>query len=134
MDTANLILLNIVEGGLKLLHPMMPFLTEELYQKLPHTLTKAESITIASYPVANAEFISDELEGQFEDLFNVVKMIRSLSSSVNLPGNVKPKVFVLFVNPDPKQREIMSKNNQLIVALSKSSDVIKFRWFFSLFY
>ena len=109
---------------------MMPFLTEELYQKLPHTLTKAESITIASYPVANEEFISKELEGQFEDLFNVVKLTRSLISSVNLPGNVKPKAFVLFVNPDPKQREIISKNSQLIVTLSKIGEVIKFSWFF----
>ena len=108
---------------------MMPFLTEELYQKLPNTLTKAESITIAQYPGAKEEFISKEIEDQFDDLFNIVKMIRSLISSVNLPGNVKPKVFVLFVNPDSKQRELITKNDKLIVTLAKISEVIKFNLF-----
>jgi len=126
VETANLILLTILEEGLKLLHPMMPFLTEELYQKLPNTLTKAESITIATYPVEKEEWINKDIEGQLEELFVMVKTIRSLISSVNLPNSIKPKVFVLFINPDNRQRELITKNDKLIMTLAKISEVLIF--------
>ena len=126
LDTCNLILLTILEEGLKLLHPMMPFITEELYQKLPTTTTKADSITIARYPIEKEALINKEIESQFEEIFNTVKTIRSLISSVNLPSSVKPKVFVLFINQDQKQRDLIHSNERLIVTLAKISEVY---WF-----
>ena len=126
LETTNLILLTILEDGLKLLHPMMPFLTEELYQKLPFTLSKSDSITIASYPIENEEYINKDIENQFDELFVMVKTIRSLMSSVNLPSSVKPKVFVLFLNEDVKHRELIQNNQKTVVTLAKLSEVFIF--------
>lgn len=131
LEIANLVLLTILEEGLKLLHPMMPFLTEELYQKLPKTNSKAESITIASYPVENPAFINVEIENQCADLFSIVKTIRSSMASVNIPPSVKPKVFAVLLEKDPKMNELIQTNEKLIVTLAKISEVALFFHFFT---
>lgn len=51
-EIAAFTLFTCLENGLRALHPMMPFITEELYQKLPSFPGKAKSITIAPYPTA----------------------------------------------------------------------------------
>lgn len=126
IEIANLVLLTILEEGLKLLHPMMPFITEELYQKLPNSNSKADSITIACYPIEKESLINKENEANFDELFGIVKTIRSLISSVNLPNNVKPKVFFLFINQDLSQKELIQNNKNLIVTLAKISEVMTF--------
>ena len=63
-------LFTCIETGLRLLHPMMPFLTEELYQKLPSFPDKKVSISIANYPAALETNIEDK---SFLDLFSTAE-------------------------------------------------------------
>jgi len=53
---------------MRLLHPMMPFLSEELYQKLPAFAGKCESIVIANYPEENKEWINEQVENDFNKI------------------------------------------------------------------
>lgn len=63
------VLFHVLQTALRLLHPMMPFVTEELYQKLPAFEGKAKSITIASYPQHDPALDAPLSVEQFELLF-----------------------------------------------------------------
>ena len=102
---------------------MMPFLTEELYQKLPNTPTKRESITIAEYPIGNNEWENEEIENIFDEIFNFVKVTRSVIASVNIPPSVKLKVFVVFNEEGEKQKRQFEENKRLAIDLAKISEV-----------
>jgi valyl-tRNA synthetase len=74
-------LYSCLQTGLVLLHPFMPFVTEELYQILPKRKdSSAASIMIAEYPEENSVFNAPEVEKSFEKILGVVKAIRSLST------------------------------------------------------
>ena len=88
-------LAHVLEGILKLLHPFMPHITEELW----HTLTgigEEDCLAIQRYPTANAALIAPELEQQFELLIDVIRTIRNLRAE----AGVKPsaKIEVIFKN------------------------------------
>ena len=96
-----------IESGLRLLHPLMPYITEELYQKLwyivkdqPNNSTilqKSESISIAKYPMFIEEHEDKEVEQEFQLIVRIVKAIRELKGSVNLAPSIKPEVFGVFL-------------------------------------
>ncbi|KAI9293757.1 valyl-tRNA synthetase [Neoconidiobolus thromboides FSU 785] len=83
-----------LEGGLKLLHPFMPFLTEELYQRLPRrTDDKVPSICIASFPVGETTYENSEADALFESAYSAVKSARSLLADNGITkGEVKGKL------------------------------------------
>lgn len=82
-----------LEVQLRLLHPMMPFITEELWQRLPGRGTLGESetptIMLAKYPEVNTDYINDKAEESMTIILDIVKACRSLRSSYNiLPKNL----------------------------------------------
>lgn len=84
-----------LDFGLRLLHPTMPYLTEELFQRLPHRADQTfESICIASFPVQVKSFESEQVEEKMKDLLNAVKAFRSQLSALNVPSNAKPHVIL----------------------------------------
>ncbi len=70
----------VLETTLRLLHPIMPFVTEELWQRLPH---EGETITGAFWPAADHRFDDDTLEGEMAHLVQVVRAIRNLRREVD---------------------------------------------------
>lgn len=98
----------------------MPFISEELYQKLPNFNGKIESICIAPYPQANGwRLDSERLKDDFEVVYNVVKTIRSIAANINLPNNAKAPVLIIPL----KNADALKDNEKLISTLSKSGDV-----------
>jgi valyl-tRNA synthetase len=76
-------MLTTLESTLRLLHPFMPFITEEIWQKMPRT---GDTIVLAPYPQPVA--ISDEdrgLEGIMDDIITVITAIRTMRSELNIP-------------------------------------------------
>ncbi|KAJ9082143.1 valine--tRNA ligase [Entomophthora muscae] len=74
-----------LEAGLKLLHPFMPFLTEELYQRLPRRPQDTiPSICLARYPVVKASYDSPTADKDFEHSFAAVRAARSLFADNNI--------------------------------------------------
>ena len=92
---ANLIAQNVIvyilEGILKMLHPFMPFITEEIYQVLPRD---EESIMIAAYPKYNEEFNFAEDAARMARVISAIKAIRNRRSEMNVVPSRKAKVYI----------------------------------------
>ena len=81
----------ILTGTLKLLHPFMPFITEEIYQALPRD---CESIMISKYPEYNKDECFDEANEQMERIIAAIKAIRNRRSEMNIVPSRKAKVYI----------------------------------------
>ncbi len=90
-ETAQRVILYVLTGILKLLHPFMPFITEEIYQSLPHD---KESIMIDEYPVASADFEYEEAAADFERVMDAIKAIRARRADMNVVPSRKSKVYI----------------------------------------
>ena len=94
-----LILHSCVITSLKLLHPVMPFITEELYQRLPK-LTKEkrkESIMIDAYPVATDwnSFYNENLNDVIDEALKVVTAVRDMKKRYDLSRDITPDIIVI---------------------------------------
>ncbi len=81
----------VLTGTLKLLHPFMPFITEEIYQSLPHT---DESIMISAYPKFDASLVFDADAEKMNRVIGVIKAIRARRNEMNVPPSRKAKVYI----------------------------------------
>ena len=87
------VIIYVLENILKLLHPFIPFITEEIYLSLPH-FEDCESIMISTYPTANDEFdFSEECE-HMERIIATIDAIRARRSEMNVPPSKKAKVYI----------------------------------------
>lgn len=85
------VLVYVLDMSLRLLHPFMPFLTEELWTKLP---TSGESIVIAPWPKVEHSFVDDTSEKRFSTLMEIIRGIRNIRAEVNVPQSTKVSTFV----------------------------------------
>ena len=83
----------MLTGILKLLHPFMPFITEEIYSSLPHD-GDAESIMISEYPKADPALIFPTDAEKTERLIAVIKAIRARRTEMNVAPSRKTKVYI----------------------------------------
>ena len=88
-QTALYVLGYVLEHTLRLLHPFMPFLTEEIWQKLPH---EGESIMIAPWPSDFMPFVNDAAEKQMTAIMETIKTVRNLRAEVNAAPGKKSEV------------------------------------------
>ncbi len=94
-------LLTVLTEILKLLHPFIPFITEEIWQRLPHKPT--ESIMIAEYPKARSEWIDEHAEQTMQRLQALITAIRTIRSEMNVPPQKKARVFIKAEDPSVQQ-------------------------------
>ncbi|XP_075977591.1 valyl-tRNA synthetase isoform X1 [Anticarsia gemmatalis] len=86
-----------LEYGLKLLSPFMPFVTEELYQRLPRKDASCPSICVASYPTdEDTPWRSEDLESDVDTVLKMVHLIRSTRSEYNLTNKQKTTVHLII--------------------------------------
>ena len=109
--TAQHVLATVLVSAMKLLHPYMPFITEEIYQCLPH---EAESIMISKWPVADESLIDPEAERGMNAIMDSIKAIRNMRAEVNAnPGKKIPAI--MLVSED--LREVVANNDSYIKLL-----------------
>lgn len=109
--TAQHVLATVLVSAMKLLHPYMPFITEEIYQCLPH---EAESIMISKWPVADESLIDPEAERGMNAIMDSIKAIRNMRAEVNAnPGKKIPAI--MLVSED--LREVVVHNDSYIKLL-----------------
>ncbi len=84
--TAQYILWSVLEQALRLLHPFMPFITEEIWQRLPH---QGPSLTIAPWPLPRPELIDPGAEEDMEALQEMITCMRRLRSEMGIRPNVR---------------------------------------------
>ena len=88
---ARRVLLYIMQGLLKLLHPFMPFITEEIWQALPH---EGEALMISAWPVNDPALSFPEEEKEMERLMEAIRAIRNRRAEMNVPPSRKAQVYV----------------------------------------
>lgn len=109
--TAQHVLATVLVSAMKLLHPYMPFITEEIYQCLPH---EAESIMISKWPVADESLVAPEAERGMNAIMDSIKAIRNMRAEVNAnPGKKIPAI--MLVSED--LREVVAHNDSYIKLL-----------------
>lgn len=91
--------------GLKLLSPFMPFITEDLYQRLPRADVDIPSICVAPYPELGMcpGWQNEDLEKEFDFVYKVVKQIRSARSDYNLPPKTKTELYFVATEDNVKR-------------------------------
>ncbi|MFP4383021.1 MAG: valine--tRNA ligase [Spirochaetia bacterium] len=96
-DRAVSLLLLLLEESLRLLHPFLPFLTEEIYQKLPDELERGKygDVIRAPYPEAVPERENPEIAASFETLQEAVGLVRTLRSELTIPPEKRIDIIIL---------------------------------------
>ncbi|MGE5480622.1 MAG: valine--tRNA ligase [Chloroflexota bacterium] len=110
----------IYEKILKLLHPVMPFITEEIYH-LTADRPEDQYIGEESYPEANESAIKPETEEGFEFIQNVVEEIRKLRATASLPPS--KKLPVVIKSPTERDAAFISSQSAIIRSLAKASEL-----------
>ena len=104
-DRATSVLMNILEESLRLLHPYLPFVTEEIYQKLPlEEIAKARGVSFAkdimlidsAYPEVNEARKNAEIEKRFDVLQDLIRAIRALRAECGISPDVKLHIGLLI--------------------------------------
>ena len=86
------VLLYVLTDILKLLHPFMPFITEEIYQAIPHS---GEALIIEAYPEYDSSLSFPEDENDFEAVMEAIKAIRSRRAEMNVPPSKKASLIIV---------------------------------------
>jgi len=89
--TTRSILAYVLDNTMRLLHPFMPFITEEIWQNLPHA---GESITTAAWPVVKPELSDDQAAQEMKLLMEMIRSVRNIRAEVNTPMSKKIKMLV----------------------------------------
>ncbi|MGH7371525.1 MAG: class I tRNA ligase family protein, partial [Candidatus Methylomirabilales bacterium] len=92
--TGRLLLAHVLEVSLRLLHPIMPFITEEIWQHLPHPSGAPSSVMIAPWPIAEPSRVDPEAVRKMDRVTAVIRSIRNIRSEVRIPTNASPMVLV----------------------------------------
>ena len=114
-DTAKAVLVYVLTNILKLLHPFMPFITEEIYQAIPHD---TESIMISKWPEYDPTLSFADEEAQMEKIMDAIRAIRNRRAEMNIPPSKKSKVYVETVFSD-----VFAVGSEFIKRLAYASDV-----------
>jgi valyl-tRNA synthetase len=114
--TAKRVLVYVLTNILKLLHPYMPFITEEIYQALPHT---DESIMISSYPCASEMKSYEGASSDVDRIISCITAIRTRRAEMNVPPSKKAKLFVVT-----KYEDSFTATSKILEKLASASEVI----------
>ena len=95
---AQKVLCHVLTGILKLLHPFMPFITEEIYQSLPHDESE-ESIMIARYPAFDEGLLFPEDTERMNVIIDAIRAIRNRRSEMNIVPSRRAKVYIATAHP-----------------------------------
>ena len=92
------VLLYVLEESMAMIHPFMPFITEEIYSNLPKHNIDSKALMIREYPKANNKYIFEDIEKDFNLIQDIVSGIRNSRSSFNLPPNKKLDVTIRYTS------------------------------------
>jgi len=117
---AQWVLRHVLDKGLKMLHPFMPFITEEIWQKLQ---TGEETIMLSDFPKEEKEFINIDTEKEFDYLKEIISAIRNIRGEANV--SPAKKIEVIFKTVDENAKNILQNNAKI---LDKLANVEKYEF------
>ncbi|HKZ01967.1 MAG TPA: valine--tRNA ligase, partial [Pyrinomonadaceae bacterium] len=123
-------LLSVLEQALRLLHPFMPYITEELWLRLPGEHLKSlhqayagakPTIMLAAYPESTTTLIDERAEWEMQIVIDLISRVRNIRSEMNIkPGE---RIHVLAGSPDEKLREVLFRSIDQLKRLTRASEV-----------
>lgn len=114
--TAQNTLVYVLSNTLKLLHPFMPFITEEIWQALPH---EGESIMISAFPEYHSEFKNETARDEMQLIMDSIKGIRNVRNEMNVPPSKKAKLYIVT-----DKKDVFEAGAQFYIKLASASEVI----------
>ena len=120
--------LSVLEQALRLLHPFMPYITEELWQRLPGdkqlhpAYAGAEpTVMLTAYPEGKAELIDEAAEAEMQAIIDLISRVRNIRSEMNI--RPAERVTVLIASPDNNLRRVFWAAREQISCLVRASEV-----------
>ena len=113
--TVKAVLVYVMSNTLKLLHPFMPFITEEIWQTLPHD---GDSIMVSDWPVFSDELSFKADEAEMEKVMTAIKAVRNRRAEMNVPPSKKAKIFI-----ETAYENTFSEGANFFVRLASASEV-----------
>ncbi len=114
-QTAIQVLVYVLDQTLRLLHPFMPFITEEIWQSLPH---QEEALIIAQWPVYSDALAFKAEENLMESVMNAIRAIRNRRAEMNVPPSKKAALYVVTSKP-----QVFSEGEGFIQRLAYADSV-----------
>ena len=114
-QNARQVLLYVLDQILRLLHPFMPYITEEIWQTIPH---EGETVMLAKYPEYNADLDYPEASDEMKKIMDAIRAIRNRRAEMNVPPSRKAKVYVAT-----KFADTFRDGTQFIQKLASASEV-----------
>ncbi|HIU64027.1 MAG TPA: valine--tRNA ligase [Candidatus Avacidaminococcus intestinavium] len=108
--TAQAVICEVLEAAMKLLHPYMPFITEEIWQCLPHK-GESSSIMVAAWPQAKETLVDQAAEDAMEVIMETIKAIRNMRAEVNVAPGKKVEAHLFVV---AEQKSVVWDNQNYI--------------------
>ncbi|WP_278572851.1 valine--tRNA ligase [Fusobacterium ulcerans] len=116
--TAQYVLWTVLEAGLRMLHPFMPFITEEIWQKIK---VEGDSIMIQQYPVADESLINRDIENSFEYIKDVISSLRNIKAEMGI--SPAKEVKVVIKTSDEMELKTLEDNYIFITKLAKIEEL-----------
>ena len=117
--TTRSILVYVLDNTLRLLHPIMPFVTEEIWQSVPHV---GESLVIATYPTVHPEQMDEKAAEEMEFLMDFIRSVRTVRNEMNTPLS-KPINIIAKVS-DAAHYAILKENESYIARFSNPEEFV----------
>lgn len=117
-EVAQNVLLYVLKDILKLLHPFMPYITEEIWQHLPQT---NESLIVSNWPIFNEENKYKDAEKKIQFIMEAIKSIRNIRSEVNVAPSKKSRV--IFVTDNQEIKNVISEGTVYFTTLAYASEI-----------
>jgi len=112
--TAQYVLWTVLEEGLRLLHPFMPFISEEIWQKLG---AQGETIMLETFPTCDESLVNEEVERSFEYLQSVVSALRNIRAEINISPAKEVKAILKTTNES--ELKTLENNKTFLIKLAK---------------
>lgn len=119
--TAQLVVRSVFDRGVRLLHPFMPFITEEIWQSLPHEPRDEASITVAPFPERVPQWEDARAETEMSSLRSVVDVVRRVRSEYNV--DAARRVQVTLKSQDSDGLGLLSRHQDLVTALGRIGEL-----------
>jgi valyl-tRNA synthetase len=118
-QTTRSVLAYVLDNTMRLLHPFMPFITEEIWQNLPH---EGESITVAPWPKVRPELSNEQAAEEMRLLVDIIRSVRNIRAEVNTPPS---KPVALYIKAKDEQvRDVLMNNRAYLERFCNPSELL----------
>ncbi|MDQ0174333.1 valine--tRNA ligase [Bacillus chungangensis] len=117
--TTRSVLAYVLDQTMRLLHPFMPFLTEEIWQNLPHN---GESITVAQWPQVDQSLSDEKAASEMKLLMEIIRSVRNIRAEVQTP--LSKKIKLLVKAKDDETLTVLEKNKSYLERFCNPEELV----------